>query len=384
MLVDFFSILLEGSRMRIGFDANPMVGDLGGVGWHSYHLFRTMLAQQEGIDFVAYAKPGAEQADSVRAWPGVERLQWMNSSRWGMRKRGLSDRLDLYHGTNFRMQTVGRYGGVVTIHDLWMDRNPQYSRKMLGQWPSSFKTRQTALRARKAITVSEFSARELVELYGLKREHIRVIPNGVSEDFVPRRDDPAMAELRKRIGLTAEHYVLFIGGADPRKNHQIFLEAAEMVRKKLGSRMLILVGSPIHPFGNYEETARRRSLTEKVLCPGRLSTNDLQLLYSSTDLFVFPSLYEGFGMPVLEAMACGAPVLTSNSTALAEVAGDAAVLADSRDARALGEAMIRVLEDEPLRAALKVKGFDRAKQFSWEQAATKTIALYGELCRDDR
>jgi glycosyltransferase involved in cell wall biosynthesis len=370
--------------MRIGFDANPMVGDLGGVGWHSYHLLRTMLAEKEAIDFVAYARPGAEQPDSVKAWPGVERLQWVNSSRWGMGKRGSSDQLDLYHGTNFRMQTVGRYGGVVTIHDLWLDRNPQYSKKMLGQWPSAFKTRQTALRARKAITVSEFSARELVELYGLKREHVVVIPNGVSEDFVPRRDDLAMAELRKRIGLTAEHYVLFIGGADPRKNHQIFLEAAEMVRKKLGSRMLVLVGSPIHPFGNYEETARRRSLTERVLCPGRLSTKDLQLLYSSTDLFVFPSLYEGFGMPVLEAMACGAPVLTSNSTALAEVAGDAAVLADPQDARELGEAMIRVLEDESLRAALKVKGFARAKQFSWEQAATRTVALYRELCRDDR
>jgi glycosyltransferase involved in cell wall biosynthesis len=366
--------------MRIGFDANPMVGDMGGVGRHSYHLLRTMLLQKEDIDFVAYARPGADQPDSVGAWPGVERLQWMNSSRWGMAKRGSSDRLDLYHGANFRMQTVGRYGGVVTIHDLWLDRHPEYSKKMLGQWPSSFKTRQTALRARKAITVSEFSARELVELYGLKREHIRVIPNGVSEDFAPRLDGQAMAELRKRIGLKVERYVLFIGGADPRKNHQTFLEAAEMVRKKLGSRALILVGSPIHPFGNYEETARRRSLTEKVLCPGRLSTNDLLLLYSSTDLFVFPSLYEGFGMPVLEAMACGAPVLTSNTTALAEVAGDAAVLADPQDARALGEAMIRVLEDEPLRAALKAKGFDHAKQFSWEKAATKTIALYRELC----
>lgn len=89
-------------------------------------------------------------------------------------------------------------------------------------------------------------------------------------------------------------------------------------------------------------------------------------------------------MPVLEAMACGAPVVTSNSTALAEVAGDAAVLADPQDARALGEAMIRTLEDEPLRATLKVKGFDRARQYSWEQAATKTLALYGELCHGDR
>jgi len=366
--------------MKIGFDANPMVGDMGGVGWHSYHLLRTMLAQQAGIDFVAYAKPGASQPDSVLTWPGVERLGWKNSSRWGMQKRGSSDQLDLYHGTNFRMQTVGRYGGLVTIHDLWLDRNPQYSKKMLGQWPSSFKTRQTALRARKTLTVSEFSARELMELYGLKREHIRVIPNGVSEDFVPRRDDQAMSELRKRIGLTSGSFILFIGGADPRKNHQIFLEGAEMVRKKLGSRKLVLVGSPIHPFGNYEETARRRSLSERVLCPGRLCTADLQLLYSFTDLFVFPSLYEGFGMPVLEAMACGAPVLTSNSTALVEVAGDAAVLVNPQDARALGEAMIRLLEDEPLRTALKVKGFDRAKQFSWEQAGRQTLALYQEVC----
>ena len=370
--------------MKIGFDANPMVGDRGGVGWHSYHLLRTMLARQEEIDFVAYARPGAGQPDSVKRWRGVEWLQWMNASRWGMWNRGSSDRLDLYHGTNFRMQTTGRYGGIVTIHDLWLERFPQYSTKVLGQWLSSYKTRRTASKARKVITVSDFSAKELVELYRLKREHIRVIPNGVSEDFVPRRDEQAMAELRKRIGLTAERYVLFVGGADPRKNHQIFLEAAERVRKKVGSRMLVLVGSPIHPFGSYEETARKCGLSEQVLCPGRLSMNDLQLLYTSTDLFVFPSLYEGFGMPVLEAMACGAPVLTSNSTALAEVAGDAAVLADPHDAGALGEAMIRLLEDELLRAELRVKGFARAKQFSWEQAAAKTIALYRELCEGGR
>ena len=366
--------------MRIGFDANPMVGDKGGVGWHCYHLLRAMLAQQGGIDFVAYARPGADQPYSVKAWPGVERLWWVNSSKWGMGKRGSTDQLDLYHGTNFKMQTVGRYGGVVTIYDLWLDRHPEYSKKMLGQWSSSFKTRQTALRARKVITISEFSARELVELYGLKRDHIKVIPCGVSGDFVPRQADSAMAELRNRIGLTAEHYILFIGGADPRKNHQIFLEAIVTVRKRIGPRKVVLVGSPTHPFGNYEESARKYSVSDLVLVPGRLSMNDLQLLYSLADLFVFPSLYEGFGMPVLEAMACGAPVLTSNSTALVEVAGDAAVLADPQDAKAIGEAMIRALEDESLRASLKVKGFARAKQFSWENAAVKTVALYHELC----
>ena len=371
-------------EMRIGYDANPMIGDKGGVGWLSYQLLRTMLAQQEKLEFVAYARPGAEQPDSLKAWPGVERLRWVNSSKWGMGKRGSSDHLDLYHGTNFKMQTVGRYGGIVAIHDLWLDRHPEYSKKMLGQWPSAFKTRQTALRAKKVITISEFSANELKELYGLKRDHIRVIPCGVSEDFMPRRDDQAMAALRKRIGLTSERFVLFIGGADPRKNHQIFLEAAAKVREKLGPRMLVLVGSPVHPFGDYEESARRCSLTEMVLCPGRVTTHELQLLYSFTDLFVFPSLYEGFGMPLLEAMACGAPVVASNSTALAEVAGDAAVLADPQNAQALGEAMVRTLEDEPLRAVLKMKGFARAKQFSWENAAMKTVALYRELCRDDQ
>ena len=160
--------------MEIGFDANPMVGEMGGVGWHSYHLVRAMLAQQEAIDFVAYARPGADQPESVNAWPGIERLQWVNSSRWGMRKRGLSDRLDLYHGTNFRMQAVGRYGGIVTIHDLWLDRNP-HTREDVGQWPSAFKTRQTLYEPESHHGVRVF-ARELVELYGLKREHIRVIP----------------------------------------------------------------------------------------------------------------------------------------------------------------------------------------------------------------
>jgi glycosyltransferase involved in cell wall biosynthesis len=118
-----------------------------------------------------------------------------------------------------------------------------------------------------------------------------------------------------------------------------------------------------------------------VLCPGRLTQSDLQLLYSFADLLIFPSLYEGFGMPVLEAMACGAPVITSKTTALGEVAGDAAMLVDPSNAREVADTMIQVIENESLRASLKARGFARAKQFTWSRAAVQTCELYASLLR---
>jgi glycosyltransferase involved in cell wall biosynthesis len=197
------------------------------------------------------------------------------------------------------MHTVGRYGGVVTIHDLWLERFPQYSQKFLGQKLSSYKTQRTARRARKVVTVSNFSAHELVELFGLSAEQIAVIPNGVSEDFCPRHDAGAFMALKQRIGLASDRFLLFVGGADPRKNHRLVLEAASLIKPHLEERTLILAGSPTHPFGSYAATAQLYGLMDRVLCPGRLSQHDLQLLYSHAELFIFPSLYEGFGMPVM-------------------------------------------------------------------------------------
>jgi len=367
--------------VRIGLDASPMVGDRGGVGWHTYYLLRAMLEAGEDVEFLAYLRPGSRPPEEALLWKGADRLQWSEASKWALRRRGKADRLDLYHGTNFRMHTTGRYGGVVTIHDLWLERFPQYSPKLLGQRLSSWKTKRTAKKARAIIAVSKFTARELKELYGLPSEQIAVIPNGVSDDFVPCRDDNAIAALRRRIGLSNDRFILFVGGADPRKNHRGFLEAAALVRKQLNGRTLLLIGSKEHPFGSYEETARSLRLSEQVHCPGRLPIADIRLLYSYAELFVFPSLYEGFGMPVLEAMACGAPVITSKTTALGEVAGDAAVLVSPNDPRELGEAMVRVIHDEGLRATLKEKGLIRVKQFTWQRAAAQTLEMYAALCR---
>ena len=217
-------------------------------------------------------------------------------------------------------------------------------------------------------------------MYGIPRDRVVVIHNGVTEDFSPVQDEQAMAALMKRWSIPAAGFILFVGGADPRKNHRVFLQAVARSRSQLGGRVILLVGDAEHPQGSYLATARSFGLEQEVRCTGRLDRDELCRLYSFADLFVFPSLYEGFGMPVLEAMACGAPTITSSTSSLPEVAGDAALLVDPEDADALGAAMVRVLSEQALRRQLRDRGFERARLFTWPRAAVRTSALYRELC----
>ena len=307
------------------------------------------------------------------------RLTWAETGRFMMRWRGTLDRLDLFHGPNFKMRTQGRRGGIVTVHDVWLDRHPEYSTKLFGQQAAFRRTRRTARRARKLITVSRFSAQEIAAVYGLSPDRIVTIHNGVADDFRPIVNDDAMEGLRRRLEIPPGGFVLFVGGADPRKNHRTFLQAVGQQEKHLGGRTVILVGDPVHRFGSYYETARACGLESKIVCPGRVPIADLKLLYTYADLFVFPSFYEGFGMPVLEAMACGTPTITSATSALPEIAGDAALFVDPTDVTALGQTIVRVLTDTALRESLKKKGFARVQEFTWRNAAVQTLALYREL-----
>jgi glycosyltransferase involved in cell wall biosynthesis len=141
-----------------------------------------------------------------------------------------------------------------------------------------------------------------------------------------------------------------------------------------------LVGDPAHKFGNYRDTAKAYGLESAIVCAGRVSPDVLRLLYSYARLFVFPSRYEGFGMPVLEAMACGAPTITSTTSALPEVAGGAALLAHPGDTEELAGLMSRVLTEEPLHKDLRMRGFVRAKEMTWHATAVQTLSLYQDLC----
>jgi glycosyltransferase involved in cell wall biosynthesis len=297
-----------------------------------------------------------------------------------LRWRGRRDGLDLFHGPNFRIRTQGLRGALVTIHDLWLDRFPQYSPKMFGQRLSFYRTRRTAWSARKVIAVSQHTARDIQELFGLPADRIVVIPNGVSAEFHPAEDPVAMEQFRRRFRLPTGRFILFVGGADPRKNHRTLLQACAGRRSLRERCSLVLVGDEQHRFGSFRKTAAELGLQHNIVCTGRLTVDMLRLLYSHADVFVFPSLYEGFGIPVLEAMACGAPVITSNTTSLPEVAGEAALLVDPTDADGLGRAVSRVLDDEALRKHLIAKGCERVKLFPWSRAAQETMALYRELC----
>ena len=370
--------------MRIGIDASAAIGDRGGVGWHVYHLLRALLElKEDDLELVGYLKPGGRRRlpKEMIGWEQPGRLRWVEAGRATLRWRGTYDQLDLYHGPNFKMRTTGRLGGVVTIHDLWLDRHPEYSAKLFGQRASFRRTRRVAKSARRVITVSRHSAQDIELLYGIPLERIAVIPNGVSAEFRPVSDPASVAEWRARFAVPTERYLLFVGGADPRKNHQTLLRAYARLAHALSSYSLVLVGDPVHRFGDMRQTARTFGIESRVVCTGRLAVTDMVGLYSNAALFVFPSLYEGFGLPVLEAMACGTPVITSSTTSLPEVAGDAALLVKPDDVEGLAATILRVLETPDLRHRLQARGFERVKAFTWERTARQTLDVYRELCQ---
>lgn len=367
--------------MRIGIDASPLVGSRGGIGWHTFYLLRALLHLKEDVEFVGYVRRGSLRHMAVNEWPSECPIRWVETGEWNFGGMGARDGLDLYHGTNFKMQTTGRFGGIVTIHDMWMDRCPQYSRKLFGQHWSFNRTKRRTWKARKVITVSQYSANDIATLYGLPRDKIAVVYNGISEEFRPFSDPVALAHLRQRFAWPTDRFILFAGGADPRKNHCALLEAYARRAGELQSHCLIMVGTPTHRFGDIQRRASELGLDGRVVCVGHVSAEDLRVLYAHAALFAFPSLYEGFGMPVLEAMACGTPVITSSTTSLPEVAGEAAVLIDPQSPEQLADALVRVSQDAALRADLRAKGLERVKQFTWERAARETLSVYREICR---
>lgn len=253
---------------------------------------------------------------------------------------------------------------VVTIHDLSPIDHPEWFSSRFAAWYQFLLPRLTR-RVEKIITDSNFTLSRLVEVLNIPEEKVQVIPLGVSDNFQPI-NQPALEQIQAKYNLT-KPYILSLGSLEPRKNIIGITQAWNRINHDFPEFELVIVGDTGFPF---KDPGIDRSISRLRLL-GRIADQDLPGLYSGALCFVYPSVYEGFGLPVLEAMACGAPVITSNTTSLPEVAGDACLLINPHSSEDISEAILKVLQDGNLRETLRIKGIHRAREFSWDTTAAQ-------------
>ena len=365
--------------MRIGFDAAPVFSSFSGIGQYVRSLFSAMMAAAPEIEWVGFVPPGCPDVPpSLMPHPLVSyRSKGLTLQLRGL--TGIRNSLDIYHGTNFKAPNFGQSKSVLTIHDLWLTRNPQYSKKFFGQGVSSWRLGRRAARMSKVIAVSQFSAREIHEIFGVPREQIAVIYHGCSSNMYLEPHVEKFQEFSQRFGFSGKPYVLFVGGAEPRKNHRTLFQAFASSRQLAKNFCLVAVGDTNTRGENLFRTASELGISKNVYCPGLVTEEELRALYSFAHVFVFPSFYEGFGIPVLEAMACGAPVVAANCAALPEIAGEAAIYVNPQNVEELAFRMEQFLGDHAQQALMRERGFQHVRQFTWDRAAKETLSVYREV-----
>jgi glycosyltransferase involved in cell wall biosynthesis len=278
---------------------------------------------------------------------------------------------DLMHGPVFVGPLLTHCPFVITIHDLSFIRFPALFRPTKRMYLTAM-TRLSARRARRLIAVSAHAAGESTRLLGVPRDRVDVVYHGVDPIFHPLPDDD-VAAFRRQKGLP-ERFVLFVGTLEPRKNLVRLVEAFARIRHR--DVALVLVGGKGWLYDELFARVEALGLDHDVLFPGYVARDALPLWYNAATAFAYPSLYEGFGLPVLEAQACGTPVLTSNASSLPEAAGDGALMVDPYDVLALTAGLDRLLTDGTLRQELRERGLAHAGRFSWSRTAQETACVY--------
>ncbi len=375
---------MASSHPTIGIDYTAAVHQSAGIGRYVRELTRALAALHPEADWRLFAA-GAQRGDLLPLPAGCvaapARLSERTLARLWHRLRlpipveRWTGRLDLFHATDFTLPPTRRATRtVLTIHDLSFERYPDQTMPGMLDYLKQVVPRSVR-RAAAVIAVSEATRQEIVALYGTPAEKITAVPHGVDPRFAPQAA-PGEA-IRAKYRLPAESpLVLTVGTMQPRKNHLGLVRA--WARVEAAGTLVIAGGKGWAYDAVYEEVARL-GIAERVIFAGYVDDADLPALYRTADVFAFPALYEGFGLPVLEAMACGTPVVTSNVSSLPEVAGEAALLVDPLDVDALAAAIAHLLGDTALRGSLRAKGLARAQAFSWQRAAAQVWEVYTRL-----
>lgn len=288
---------------------------------------------------------------------------------------------DLFFGTDFRGIFKNDLKTVITIHDMAHEYFPEAIRDASILYYLKEKLPEAARMAHQIIAVSETTRNDIIRFLGINPDKIRVVYNGVNSAFRPVTDPALLRRTRERYRLPAR-FILYVGAIQPRKNVSGLVEAYAKICAEGGlPHELVIAGGESWKSEGLKDRISSLGLQEKVHFIGYVSDEELPLLYNLADQLAFPSFYEGFGLPVLEAMACGIPVVTSKTSSLSEIAGDAAILVDPHSVDEIAGGIRRLIEDSDLRRICIEKGLERAKLFAWERCARETLTVLQEAMK---
>jgi glycosyltransferase involved in cell wall biosynthesis len=372
--------------MRIAIDCSPLAKTITGIGTYTYHLVKALCEIDNDNDYFLLAHRRFEMDFSLpRNFEIVPpKRDYAKSTPFLLfdAPKIIRERhIELFHGTNFLIPPRIACKSISTVHDLSsIVVSKQHS--LLHRISHGLFLESSLRRADKLIAVSEFTEGEILRLFPQYSHKITVIHEAASPEFRRIDDSGVISELRQKFGLP-ERFALFVGTLEPRKNVERLIEAFAEVRDRIDGLKLVIAGGKGWLYDEIFAAVQRLHLEDRIVFSGYIPFGSLPALYSSAEFFCYPSLYGGFGLPVLEAMACGTPVLTSMRSSMSEVAGDAALLADPEDVGSIADCILKLALDKSLRENLAEKGLRRAENFSWQKCAIKTLDIYEELIRLD-
>ncbi len=369
--------------MHVTIDYTPALRQHAGIGRYTRELVAALAEIDHENRYTLFC---AGQEPEGTEWPANFTVRtssipahWLTVGWHKLRLPLPAERLagasDIFHSPDFTLPPLSHARGVVTIHDLSFLRVPQCADPGLRAFLERAAPRAVS-QAHHVLADSESTRNDLIELLAVTPDKISVVPAGVEPRFRPVRETVKLAKVRARYGLP-EWFILSVGTLEPRKNYPRLVSAYAQLRRQTGlPHELVIVGKPGWLYQAIYDQVTKEGLSEHVHFPGFIADEDLPALYTLADLLAFPSLYEGFGLPPLEAMACGTPVVTSNNSSLPEAVGSAALMVDAADVDGLADAMARILGNANLRVRLVDLGRAQAARFTWHAAARKLLAAY--------
>ncbi len=366
--------------MEIGIDITPLTAPRTGVGVYCQQLVRGLAASGASLrgyaishrpvdeDALAEGVPYSRTHVPTRAMYGVWRAVPFPTA-----ESLIGHPVDVVHGVNYMLPPLRRATGVVTIHDLTFMRYPELCSPKITRL---FAKRVPESCARAAVVIADSVATkgDAMGYFGIPEEKIAVVHLAPSPERAPMARDDAQRILADAYGIDGP-FMLHVGTIEPRKNLDGLLYAFEQIQSSIPHRLVLVGGEGWH-MATFEHALAETKLGDRVVRPGFVPDADLNAFYSAADAFVFPTHYEGFGLPVLDAMACGCPVVATATASVPEVAGDAAVLVSPDDIEGLGMALAEVLNDSARRDALGAAGMAQAARFDWAATAAETFAAY--------